>query len=424
MADTTSNYNLRFPQDPDIADIAQHIENLAEDVDAQLLLKYDNTGGTLTGNITISKVTPTITLNGSSGENRILRFQTGGTNRWIIQANSSGESTGNAGSNFVIQRISDAGAVLDAPFSITRSTGAVALTGDLTISKASPLVSIVGSDAAGATSLYIRGPKDTLRSLRFRTDNTARWGIFCGGETETGVNNAGSDFSITAYSDAGATLSSLTINRSTGKTTFGSVGATAGLELGTSGPRVMSGTGSPESTVTAPVGSIWYQTDSTVGVTHWRKATGTGNTGWVVMAGDTGWRKIVVSDTAVFTNTTYNAANPNSYLYLRRVGNTVEFRFNTGTSATFTTNYQTIFTLPSGFRPLPFSSPQNGTTGPWCALWDGSSIAPSTKGLYQTSNTNSTYLSAGSWTSGIGYSGFATLSTTDAWPASLPGSAA
>src|SRR5690606_12143876 len=56
----------------------------------------------------------------------------------------------------------------------------------------------------------------------------------------------------------------------------------AGLEFGTSGPREMVGTGSPEGVVTAPPGSEWRQTDdSALTYLRWYKATGTGNTGWL-----------------------------------------------------------------------------------------------------------------------------------------------
>ena len=58
--------------------------------------------------------------------------------------------------------------------------------------------------------------------------------------------------------------SGITVDDS-GKVTFGDVGASAGLELGSSGPRVMSGTGSPEGVVTAPVGSMWTDEAATTG---------------------------------------------------------------------------------------------------------------------------------------------------------------
>ncbi len=41
------------------------------------------------------------------------------------------------------------------------------------------------------------------------------------------------------------------------------------------------GTGSPEGSITAAVGSLWLRSDGGSGTTLWVKETGTGNTGWV-----------------------------------------------------------------------------------------------------------------------------------------------
>lgn len=45
------------------------------------------------------------------------------------------------------------------------------------------------------------------------------------------------------------------------------------------------GPGSPEGAVTGGIGSFWSQTDGTTNTATWRKETGTGNTGWVAIAG-------------------------------------------------------------------------------------------------------------------------------------------
>lgn len=52
----------------------------------------------------------------------------------------------------------------------------------------------------------------------------------------------------------------------------------------TSGVFITSGTGSPESAVTAPVGSIYTRTDGGANTTLYRKESGTGNTGWVAVS--------------------------------------------------------------------------------------------------------------------------------------------
>lgn len=54
-----------------------------------------------------------------------------------------------------------------------------------------------------------------------------------------------------------------------------------GVQLGASGPTWRSGSGSPEGTQTAPVGSLWTRTDGGAATTLYVKESGTGNTGWV-----------------------------------------------------------------------------------------------------------------------------------------------
>ncbi|MBB3041237.1 pyocin knob domain-containing protein [Nocardioides soli] len=52
----------------------------------------------------------------------------------------------------------------------------------------------------------------------------------------------------------------------------------------------ITGTGSPEGVITAPVGSRYIDTNATNGAVEWIKATGSGATGWKVVYGDTGFR--------------------------------------------------------------------------------------------------------------------------------------
>ena len=113
--------------------------------------------------------------------------------------------------------------------------------------------------------------------------STRRWWFGKQQAAETG-SNAGSNFGIYAYDDSGNGLGyGLEINRATRKVTVSAPGTTAGLEFGSSGPRMMVGTGSPEGAVTAPAGSQWWQTDhATFGYVRWVKDSGTGNTGWLL----------------------------------------------------------------------------------------------------------------------------------------------
>jgi hypothetical protein len=82
-------------------------------------------GGTLTG---------ALALDGTvAAGTRYISGRTSGSNRWVMYLGGSGaESGGNVGSDFQIQRYSDAGTFIDQPLTITRSSGAVALRGTQT----------------------------------------------------------------------------------------------------------------------------------------------------------------------------------------------------------------------------------------------------------------------------------------------------
>ena len=193
-----------------------------------------------------------------------------------------------------------------------------------------------------------------------------------------------------------------------------------------SGASHMSGTGTPESAIIAAPGSTFLQTDSTTDVKgwiRWIKATGTGSTGWIAgPEADTGWRKCVVTDTAIFANGTYNAANPNSVFYLRRVGGLVSAKFSTGTSPTFTTEGQSIVLIPTGWRPALDGS-TTATLGPDMPLFDAASGALVTKTLAWASGENTQMRNFNAWASGGRYRGSVSWSTSDAWPSSLPATA-
>lgn len=51
-------------------------------------------------------------------------------------------------------------------------------------------------------------------------------------------------------------------------------------EIGTGGPLVMAGSGTPEGSVTAPVGSIYLRSNGAAGTAVYIKGSGSGNTGW------------------------------------------------------------------------------------------------------------------------------------------------
>lgn len=88
-------------------------------------------GGTMNANLKIDTKTTdgSVTVTSAAATSRMVTFQTAGSNRWIIGANNTAESGSNAGSDWFINRYSDAGAYIDAPLSIKRSTGLITVTG-------------------------------------------------------------------------------------------------------------------------------------------------------------------------------------------------------------------------------------------------------------------------------------------------------
>ena len=76
------------------------------------------------------------------------------------------------------------------------------------------------------------------------------------------------------------------------------------------------GTGMPNGQVEAPIGTTYVDTAVTNGALKWIKQSGTGNTGWKVLIGDTGWR-------------TLNSVSRlgNSFIKIRRVNNLVTYNF-------------------------------------------------------------------------------------------------
>ena len=192
--------------------------------------------------------------------------------------------------------------------------------------------------------------------------------------------------------NSGTTLSD------TGKLTVVATAAN-GVELNASGPRIMSGTGSPEGVVTAPVGSRWIRTDGdTLGDFEYTKRSGTGNTGWQVTVGDTGWRAMTLDNS--WTGT----------LRVRRVGPQVEWRGKITAPGGGGTGYPLI-ALPTGYSP--------GSDSHW---YFGTPVRSATTG-----DMGWVEVDVGIYMRGVAanvYPVWITYLTTAAWPTALPGSAA
>jgi len=259
-------------------------------------------------------------------------------------------------------------------------------------------------------SLTNPGAGDALNSPSHSAQHTNANDAIEAVETELGVNPSGSDATVAARLsaiEAGTNLATGAVTSA--KIADGTI-ATADIADGAVTPAklsipvfVGSGSSSPEGSVTATPQQRYLQTSgaaTATGAQEWVKATGTGNTGWVAGAeSDTGWRSVSADLLNSGTGT----------LLVRRVGGTVNVIGSLdGTSASSTS----VITLAQAFRPkaqieLPVSRNTSVTdnifvtysTGAAITLWRGTG-----KGAGQAFN-------------------IVTL-TNEAWPSSLPGSAA
>jgi microcystin-dependent protein len=269
----------------------------------------DRIGDAVSANMTVASdaaFTAGITLNG------------GVNSRWILRKNATAESGSNTGSDFEISPRNDAGAALPTAVTITRSTGAVTLTGALTGTTATfndgpVIVDRTGDAAQGVFDARVDAGQNA--GMIMRTGASTRWQVVKQGTAEGG-SNAGSNFVIAAYDDAGAALSTpVTIIRSTGAVTLtGSLtgttatfsgatksmsataipaGGTAGagyLFSSTANFGTIFGSGAP--TASAARGSLYLRSDgggpyvNTDGATAWA-AVGSGGGGAATFVGTT-----------------------------------------------------------------------------------------------------------------------------------------
>lgn len=178
-------------------------------------------------NVTKTGAAANAIVNGDAGQSRQLLFRTGNVNRWTVFSDNVAESGSDAGSNFNIARFSDAGVYQGASFSIQRSTGNVFINSNLNVTK------------AGAVSVAISGDAGQPRQVILLTGGVTRWAMFADGVAEGG-SNAGSDFGIGRFNDAGTFQdTSFAITRSTGNVSIANNLLIGSTPPGTSGNHVL-----------------------------------------------------------------------------------------------------------------------------------------------------------------------------------------
>lgn len=170
------------------------------------------------------------------------------------------------------------------------------------------------------------------------------------------------------------------------------------------------GTGFPEGVLTATVGKTYRDNNATNGAYLWIKATGTGNTGWRVIFGDTGWRN-AVSLLNANGQAALGASHP--FFRVRRLNDEVQWRCFGSTAGSWSGGI--ITGHPAGFAPAyadfagSVQNRNDGAIRPIIATWIATSFLHLAGSALGAMNT--------------GCQMIVDFQTRDAWPASLPGTA-
>ena len=191
-----------------------------------------------------------------------LSFRSDNSNRINLEVSGT-ESGSNAGANFFIRRYSDAGALIDTPLTITRSTGAISLATTLNLTE------IQASTSAGITLKSNGGTSVALFGAGGGAGTTLYGGLSATTATFTGdveLNGASGTRTLTIQNNtsgnavlslvaAGSNSGSITYNRSTSELIFGNSGATSALKIAANGMSIFGnsvGLGITPSTSTDP----------------------------------------------------------------------------------------------------------------------------------------------------------------------------
>jgi len=116
--------------------IATDVQGAIAELDTEKVAKA---GDTMTGDLTLTKGTPVVTVNDTGGALAEFRYMRNGARRWIMRMGNEAEGGSNTGSNLQITPVSDAGSLLTPAFWLDRATGNATLSGNVGI----------GSPAAG-----------------------------------------------------------------------------------------------------------------------------------------------------------------------------------------------------------------------------------------------------------------------------------
>ena len=164
---------------------------------------------------------------------------------------------------------------------------------------------------------------------------------------------------------------------------------------------ILTGVGSPEGNVSAPVGSIYTDSETTNGAIRWIKTSGTGSTGWKVEYGDTGLRDI--SDLLKDATGSVTISRIGQVVYLE--ARVIKPEETLGSGSSF------LASLPVGFRPATRRDFTLNATLSSSTTRSGFQFTSGAIGVWQPS-TSDIYYFQHHWV------------TSNSWPTSLPGTPA
>jgi hypothetical protein len=178
-----------------------------------------------TGAVTIAEPTGSNTqliLNkAASGFADNIFGETAGVARWVLQlGNGDAESTGDAGSNFVVYPYTDAGALKTTALIINRAS--------LNATFGGTFVNIQPATGGSGLQLYknLSGQNTQIETF---TGTNARWLMQMGDYTPEGGSDAGSNFNLYPYTDAGAQKAAIISARRDNQVV--TIGGTGGLAI-------------------------------------------------------------------------------------------------------------------------------------------------------------------------------------------------
>lgn len=208
--------------------------------------------------------------------------------------------------------------------------------------------------------------------------------------------------------------------RDTAQETADGIPAAVAVAIAAQAGKILQGTGMPTGVVTASRGTLYVDTAATNGASVWRKAAGTGSTGWVVVTGSTGWRDITgMIGPAWRTYLTGGAASRR--VTINRVDGFVTLRVLVDSGDAIVgeprSQSQEFLNLPTGFKNGGYTSVGYGRATPPSAIADFNTGG--TIGMVRVFTMGESDSSA--WASGHYITAEFTFKTDNAWPTALPG---